>query len=59
MLSFAIAIVVGLGLKASGLVETPLLVAIILLSIFFSGEGGVGATLLLLGGCSCWRSSCS
>jgi Kef-type K+ transport system membrane component KefB len=88
-LSFAIALVVGFALKASGLVETPLLVAIILcatslgvlipvlkdageistsfgqlvigaatiadfgaiilLSLFFSGEGGVGATLLLLG----------
>jgi Kef-type K+ transport system membrane component KefB len=82
-------IVVALGLKATGLVETPLLIAIILcatslgvlipvlkdageisstfgqlivaagtiadfgavilLSIFFSGEGGVGATLLLIG----------
>jgi Kef-type K+ transport system membrane component KefB len=89
-LSFAIAIVVSLGLSAAGLVETPLLVAIslcatslgvivavlkdageisstfgqlviaagsiadfgaiILLSIFFSGEGGVGSTFLLLGG---------
>jgi Kef-type K+ transport system membrane component KefB len=88
-LSFAIALVVALGLKAGGLVETPLLVAIILcatslgvlipvlkdageistnfgqlvigaatiadfgaiilLTLFFSGEGGVGATLLLLG----------
>jgi Kef-type K+ transport system membrane component KefB len=88
-LSFAIALVVAFGLKASGLVETPLLVAIILcatslgvlipvlkdagevsttlgqlvigaatiadfgaiilLTLFFSGEGGVGATLLLLG----------
>jgi Kef-type K+ transport system membrane component KefB len=88
-LSFAIALVVAFGLKAGGLVETPLLVAIILcatslgvlipvlkdvgeistpfgqliigaatiadfgaiilLSLFFSGEGGVGATLLLLG----------
>jgi Kef-type K+ transport system membrane component KefB len=88
--SFAIAVVVSLGLKATGLIETPLLVAIILcatslgvlipvlkdagqisstfgqlviaagtiadfgavilLSIFFSGEGGVGATLLLIGG---------
>jgi Kef-type K+ transport system membrane component KefB len=87
--SFAIAIVVALGLKAAGLIETPLLIAIILcatslgvlipvlkdageisstfgqlivaagtiadfgavilLSIFFSGEGGVGATLLLIG----------
>jgi Kef-type K+ transport system membrane component KefB len=89
-LSFAIALVVALGLKAGGLVETPLLVAIILcatslgvlipvlkdageisttfgqliigaatiadfgaiilLSLFFSGEGGIGSTLLLLGG---------
>jgi Kef-type K+ transport system membrane component KefB len=89
VLSFAIALVVALGLKASGLIETPLLVAIILcatslgvlipvlkdageisstfgqlivaagtiadfgavilLSIFFSGEGGVGSTLLLIG----------
>ena len=88
-LSFAIAIVVSLALSAGGLVDTPLLVAIILcatslgvvvavlkdagevsspfgqlviaagsiadfgaiilLSLFFSGEGGVGATLLLLG----------
>jgi Kef-type K+ transport system membrane component KefB len=88
--SFAIAVVVALLLKAVGLIETPLLVAIILcatslgvlipvlkdagqisstfgqliiaagtiadfgavilLSIFFSGEGGVGATLLLIGG---------
>ena len=88
-LSFAIALVVGFALKAGGLVETPLLVAIILcatslgvlipvlkdageistsfgqlvigaatiadfgaiilLTLFFSGEGGVGATLLLLG----------
>jgi Kef-type K+ transport system membrane component KefB len=87
--SFAIAIGVALGLQAAGLVDTPLLVAIILcatslgvlvpvlkdageisttfgqlviaaatvadfgaiilLSIFFSGEGGTGATLLLLG----------
>ncbi len=90
VLSFGIAIVVALGLKASGLIETPLLVAIILcatslgvlvpvlkdagqisstfgqliiaagtiadfgavilLSIFFSGEGGIGSTLLLIGG---------
>jgi Kef-type K+ transport system membrane component KefB len=90
VLSFAIALVVALGLKAGGLVQTPLLVAIILcatslgvlipvlkdagqistpfgqlviaagsiadfgaiilLSLFFSGEGGVGATLVLLGG---------
>jgi Kef-type K+ transport system membrane component KefB len=88
-LSFAIALVVAFGLKAGGLVETPLLVAIILcatslgilipvlkdageisttfgqlviaacsiadfgaiilLTLFFSGEGGVGSTLLLLG----------
>src|SRR4051812_15203961 len=88
-LSFGIALVVSLGLKAAGLVDTPLLVAIILsatslgvlipvlkdageiatpfgqlivgaasiadfgaiilLSIFFSGEGGTGSTLLLLG----------
>ncbi len=89
-LSFVIAIVVAMGLKASGLIETPLLIAIILcatslgvlvpvlkdagqisstfgqliiaagtiadfgavilLSIFFSGEGGIGSTLLLIGG---------
>jgi Kef-type K+ transport system membrane component KefB len=89
VLSLAIALAVALGLKAAGLVETPLLVtiilcatslgvlipvlkdageistmfgqlivaagsiadfgAIILLSIFFSGEGGTGSTLLLLG----------
>jgi Kef-type K+ transport system membrane component KefB len=89
-ISFAIAVLVGLALNAGGLVETPLLVAIILcatslgvivpvlkdageisstfgqlivaaasiadfgaiilLSLFFSGEGGVGSTLLLLGG---------
>jgi Kef-type K+ transport system membrane component KefB len=88
-ISFAIAVIVALGLKATGLIETPLLVAIILsatslgvlipvlkdageitstfgqlivaagtiadfgavilLSIFFSGEGGIGATLLLIG----------
>ena len=88
-LSFAIAVVVSYGLKAGGLVDTPLLVAIILcatslgvlvpvlkdsgeiastfgqliiaaasiadfgaiilLTIFFSGEGGTGSTLLLLG----------
>jgi Kef-type K+ transport system membrane component KefB len=88
-LSFAIAVVVSFGLKAGGLVDTPLLVAIILcatslgvlvpvlkdsgqiastfgqliiaaasiadfgaiilLTIFFSGEGGTGSTLLLLG----------
>src|SRR5215207_825479 len=87
--SFAIAVVVGLGLKAAGLIQTPLLVAIILcstslgvigpvlkdsgqisstfgqlivsaasiadfgaiilLTLFFSGEGGAGSTLLLLG----------
>ena len=88
-LSFAIAIAVSLLLSAGGLVDTPLLVAIILcatslgvlvpvlkdageitstfgqliiaaasiadfgaiilLSLFFSGEGGTGSTLLLLG----------
>ncbi len=88
-LSFAIAVAVSLGLSAAGLVDTPLLVAIILcatslgvlvpvlkdageisstlgqliiaaasiadfgaiilLSIFFSGEGGAGSTALLLG----------
>jgi Kef-type K+ transport system membrane component KefB len=88
-LSFVIALVVALALKAGGLIETPLLVAIILcatslgvlipvlkdageisttfgqliiaaasiadfgaiilLSIFFSGEGGIGSTLVLLG----------
>src|ERR687889_1735438 len=87
--SFAIALGVSLGMSAAGLVDTPLLVAIILcatslgvlvpvlkdageisstfgqliisaasiadfgaiilLSIFFSGEGGMGSTLLLLG----------
>src|SRR5215213_10564660 len=87
--SFAIALGVSLALSAGGLVDTPLLVAIILcatslgvlvpvlkdageigstfgqliiaaatiadfgavilLSIFFSGEGGVGSTLLLIG----------
>ena len=86
--SFAIAVVVALGLNGAGLVETPLLVAIILcatslgvlipvlkdagqastrfgqlvlaagsiadfgaiilLSLFFSGEGGVGSTLVLI-----------
>jgi Kef-type K+ transport system membrane component KefB len=86
--SFAIAIVVALGLKGAGLVETPLLIAItlcatslgvlipvlkdsgqissnfgqlvlaagtiadfaavILLSVFFSGEGGVGSTIFLI-----------
>src|SRR5215208_2117768 len=89
-LSFGIAVVVGLGLSAAGLVETPLLVAIILcatslgvivpvlkdsgeistsfgqlivsaasiadfgaiilLTLFFSGEGGLGSTLLIIGG---------
>jgi Kef-type K+ transport system membrane component KefB len=89
-ISFAVALAVSFGLKAAGLVDTPLLVAIILcatslgvlvpvlkdsgqlsttfgqliiaaasiadfgaiilLSIFFSGEGGTGSTLLLLGG---------
>src|SRR4051794_11340914 len=88
--SFGIAVLVALFLKTTGLIETPLLVAIILcatslgvlvpvlkdagqisstfgqliiaagtiadfgavilLSIFFSGEGGVGSTLLLIGG---------
>jgi Kef-type K+ transport system membrane component KefB len=88
-ISFAVALVVSLGLSAVDLVDTPLLVAIILcstslgvlvpvlkdsgqlatnfgqliiaaasiadfgaiilLSIFFSGEGGTGSTLLLLG----------
>ena len=88
-ISFGIALVVALGLKAAGLIETPLLIAIILcatslgvlipvlkdageisstfgqlivaagtiadfgavilLSIFFSGKGGVGSTLLLIG----------
>ena len=88
-LSFGLAVAVSLGLKAAGLVDTPLLVAIILcstslgvlvpvlkdsgeigstlgqliiaaasiadfgaiilLTIFFSGEGGTGSTLLLLG----------
>jgi Kef-type K+ transport system membrane component KefB len=87
--SFGIALIVALGLSASGLIETPLLIAIILcatslgvlipvlkdageiestfgqlviaaasvadfgaiilLSVFFSGEGGTGSTLLLLG----------
>jgi Kef-type K+ transport system membrane component KefB len=89
VVSFAIAVLVALLLKGTGLIETPLLVAIILcatslgvlvpvlkdagetsssfgqliiaagtmadfgavilLSIFFSGEGGVGSTLLLIG----------
>jgi Kef-type K+ transport system membrane component KefB len=88
-LSFAVAVAVSLLLSAGGLVDTPLLVAIILcatslgvlvpvlkdsgevgspfgqliiaaasiadfgaiilLSLFFSGEGGTGSTLLLLG----------
>jgi Kef-type K+ transport system membrane component KefB len=88
-ISFGVAIAASLGLKAAGLVDTPLLVAIILcatslgvlvpvlkdageigstfgqlivaaasiadfgaiilLTIFFSGEGGTGSTLLLLG----------
>jgi Kef-type K+ transport system membrane component KefB len=88
--AFAIAVLGALILKATGLIETPLLVAIILcatslgvlipvlkdageisstfgqlvvaagtvadfgavilLSVFFSGEGGVGSTLLLIGG---------
>ena len=88
-LSFGVAVVVGLGLSTAGLVDTPLLVAIILcatslgvivpvlkdagqisstfgqlivaaasiadfgaiilLSLFFSGEGGIGSTVLLLG----------
>jgi Kef-type K+ transport system membrane component KefB len=87
--SFGIGLVVALALQAGGLIDTPLLVAIILcatslgvlipvlkdageidstfgqlvvaaasvadfgaivlLSIFFSGEGGTGSTLLLLG----------
>jgi Kef-type K+ transport system membrane component KefB len=86
--SFAIAVLVALGLSGAGLVETPLLIAIvlcatslgviipvlkdagesgsrfgqlvlaagsiadfgaiILLSLFFSGGGGVGATLILI-----------
>jgi Kef-type K+ transport system membrane component KefB len=90
VVSFAIAVAVSGLLKAGGLVDTPLLVAIILcatslgvvvavlkdagdvsstfgqlviaagsiadfgaiilLSLFFSGEGGIGSTLLLLGG---------
>src|SRR3954447_6936339 len=88
-ISFAIAVAVALLLRAAGLVETPLLVAIILcatslgvivpvlkdageisstfgqlvvaagsiadfgaiilLSAFFSGEGGTGSTLILIG----------
>ena len=87
--SFGVALVVAVGLKASGLVHAPLLIAItlaatslgvlipvlkdagesgstlgqvviaagsiadfgaiILLSVFFTGEGGTGATLLLIG----------
>jgi Kef-type K+ transport system membrane component KefB len=90
VISFGIAVPVAVLLKATGLIETPLLVAIILcatslgvlvpvlkdagqisstfgqliiaagtiadfgavilLSIFFSGEGGVGSTLILIGG---------
>jgi Kef-type K+ transport system membrane component KefB len=89
VLSFLIALLVSLLLKGVGLIETPLLIAIILcstslgvlvpvlkdagqisssfgqlvvaagtiadfgavilLSIFFSGEGGIGSTLLLIG----------
>jgi Kef-type K+ transport system membrane component KefB len=89
LLSVAIAIVAGLGLRAGGFVQTPLLVAvilsatslgviipvlkdageiespfgqlvvaagsiadfgaIILLSVLFAGEGGTGATLVLIG----------
>jgi Kef-type K+ transport system membrane component KefB len=89
-ISFGIAVAVALALRAGGLVETPLLVAIILcatslgvivpvlkdageigstfgqlvvaagsiadfgaiilLSLFFSGEGSIGSTLLLIGG---------
>jgi Kef-type K+ transport system membrane component KefB len=89
VVSFAIAVAVALGLSAAGLVDTPLLVAIILcstalgvlvpvlkdageisspfgqlvvaagsiadfgaiilLTILFSGEGGVGSTVFLLG----------
>jgi Kef-type K+ transport system membrane component KefB len=88
-ISFGIALAVAVLLKATGLIETPLLIAIILcatslgvlipvlkdageisatfgqlivaagtiadfgavilLSIFFSGEGGIGSTLLLIG----------
>jgi Kef-type K+ transport system membrane component KefB len=90
VVSFGIALVVAGVLKGTGLIETPLLIAIILcatslgvlipvlkdageisstfgqlivaagtiadfgavilLSIFFSGEGGIGSTLLLIGG---------
>jgi Kef-type K+ transport system membrane component KefB len=89
-ISFAIAVAVAVALRAGGLVETPLLVAIILcatslgvivpvlkdageigsafgqlvvaagsiadfgaivlLSLFFSGEGSIGSTLVLIGG---------
>src|SRR3954453_20539727 len=89
LVSFALAVVVGLGLSGAGLVDTPLLVAIalastslgvlipvlkdagesdsslgqlviaagsiadfgaiILLSLFFSGHGSTGSTLLLIG----------
>jgi Kef-type K+ transport system membrane component KefB len=89
-ISFAIAVAVALLLRAGGLVETPLLIAIILcatslgvivpvlkdageisstfgqlvvaagsiadfgaiilLSLFFSGEGSIGSTLVLIGG---------
>jgi Kef-type K+ transport system membrane component KefB len=88
-LSFGIAVLVGFALSSAGLVETPLLIAIILcstslgvivpllkdsgeistsfgqlivaaasiadfgaiilLTLFFSGEGGVGSTVVLLG----------
>ncbi|MFL5871049.1 MAG: cation:proton antiporter [Solirubrobacterales bacterium] len=88
--SFAISVAVAMLLKATGLIETPLLVAIILcatslgviipvlkdsgqistrfgqlvlaagsiadfgaiilLSLFFSGEGGIGSTIVLIGG---------
>ena len=98
-LSFGVAVVVGFALKATGQIETPLLVAIvlcstslgvivpvlkdsgeiestfgqlivaaasiadfgaiILLTLFFSGEGGPGSTLLLRSAscCSRWSSS--
>jgi Kef-type K+ transport system membrane component KefB len=89
LVSFALAVIVSLGLSGAGLVDTPLLVAIalastslgvlipvlkdagasesslgqlviaagsiadfgaiILLSLFFSGEGSTGSTLLLIG----------
>jgi hypothetical protein len=48
--SFAIAVIVAVVLEATGLIETPLLVAIILLSLFFSGEGSVGSTVVLIVG---------